>query len=83
MQTAEQNIQIANRLYEMRRTLKSLNPDYSKKVIPFMAMIRDMAKANGTSEISATVSLMSASDSAAAVLWIGAAFVEMCDPSKD
>jgi hypothetical protein len=82
--STEALVQIADRLYKARRTLRRLSgDDYDVKVRPYMALLHKHAGGD-PGRYMATAILISGKLAQAAedfaVLWVLAAVVELCEP---
>jgi hypothetical protein len=80
----EKKIEIVHRLYEARRTLKSLFPDeFYEKVKPFQEDIRLVAEKKGITNIEALILLLKACSAGYRSLWFQAAYAEIEEPSEE
>jgi len=80
---SEQLVDIANKLYSARRSLRSLFPDvFVDRCKEWQEVIKKVAENNGLTEIQAMIDLMTRLDGKeVSQMWIMAAYVEMVEPS--
>lgn len=82
----EQQIQIAAKLYEARRTLRRLfGDDYAESAGRWMDLLRQHAKRSGLDTIPAALDLIKnhLADNERSQLWLMAAAVEVIEPDDE
>lgn len=80
--TAEKQTYIASKLYESRRLLRSLMPDYNTRIVEYMRIIDGLATEAG-GHLSAGLQVakeLSAKGHESSLPWIFAATVELIEP---
>ncbi len=80
----EQQVQVAHQMYEMRRTLKRLCPDFLQRLEPYNQILRAVMKKDSIGEIAAALVICKQLENEDGVtrLWVISAAVEMIEPSE-
>lgn len=81
---SEKHVEIAAKMYDARRVLKSLCPNkFAPHCKEWQDVIRKVSAGKGISEMEALVDILGKlKDSAMSQMWVLASYVEMVEPSE-
>lgn len=86
MTNSERAVGVAAKMYDARRTLKSLCPEkYFERCREWQDVIKKIAADNNWSELETVIDILGRlkHESGMSVLWVLAAYVEMVEPSGE